>query len=356
MKRVWIWAMVLVIVMMGMSAYAVPVRMTHGALTVNAVDVADESQATISTISFHILGKYENGDWLIYTNGRFLRVNAETLDPLAESLDGFTAPAVEDYEILSRGSKGEAVITLQEALNKLGHMSSSADGDFGGISEKGVTAAQAALGLEETGAADAYLQLLLMSLTQDIVKYDGAIADVDPFAAIAGSKDAVLDKLAEMGLKLKYDDIDGVGMISDGTVVSYTVPTTSQIDARRFEVRFGLSVTQDNDGMVNIAPAAEITCTGVQRPIMQQLTVKSGDKRQTLEVGTLQNSLNGMNAVERASVRLDDAAIKTLAGAEEAGELKLRIVCKYNTYDIVVPENQLAGITLVAQAAQLLNP
>lgn len=355
MKRGLIWAMVLAMVMMGMSAYAMPVTVNGGVFKASAIDLADDSETTLEADSFQLLGTDNEGNFLIFAGNRFLKVKAELLQSIAAD-ENVSLASLADFRDLARNNRGEDVRIFQNALIQMGYMSGTADGDYGGVSERAVNAAQAALGLEQTGTASPMFQMLLISMTQDVLAIDTNSAPQNPFAAIAGKTSVDLEKFAALGLKLDYDDIDGVGMISNDTVIKYTVPTAAEIDNRVFEVCFGLSVIEGVDGKVAIAPVAALTCSGVQRPIMQQLTLKSGDARVTLDVGGLKNSLNGLTAVENGAIQLDEAAVNMLANVEEAGELKLRIACKYNTYDITVPTWQLANIAKVGQAAQTLNP
>lgn len=55
---------------------------------------------------------------------------------------------------LEKGSKGDAVVSLQRKLISLGHLAGKADGAFGGGTEKAVKAFQEAAGLDVTGVAD----------------------------------------------------------------------------------------------------------------------------------------------------------------------------------------------------------
>ncbi len=64
-----------------------------------------------------------------------------------------TVPALA-FEELSKGSKGEAVVELQNKLNELGYSVGTADGDFGGKTEKAIRQFQKDKGLEETGILD----------------------------------------------------------------------------------------------------------------------------------------------------------------------------------------------------------
>ncbi|MBQ3575594.1 MAG: peptidoglycan-binding protein, partial [Clostridia bacterium] len=87
---------------------------------------------------------------------------AEEVDPAKEAElaaiaeAAAAAPTAEpiQYETLQKGSKGDKVKEMQTVLKALGHLSGSADGDFGPGTEKAVKAFQAAEGLEQTGIAD----------------------------------------------------------------------------------------------------------------------------------------------------------------------------------------------------------
>lgn len=81
----------------------------------------------------------------------------------------FVAPAYA-YEELAKGSKGEEVVALQERLNELGYNVGSADGDFGGKTEKAVSKFKEINALvyqelknSENGIADENIQELLFS-------------------------------------------------------------------------------------------------------------------------------------------------------------------------------------------------
>lgn len=58
------------------------------------------------------------------------------------------------YDELSKGSKGDAVAQLQQALINQGYLRDRADGDFGKKTEAAVSAFQKAIGLPETGIAN----------------------------------------------------------------------------------------------------------------------------------------------------------------------------------------------------------
>ncbi len=62
------------------------------------------------------------------------------------------------YETLSNGSRGDAVVALQKKLKALGYLSGSADGVYGSATVSAVTYLQGDMGLSETGKADAKFQ------------------------------------------------------------------------------------------------------------------------------------------------------------------------------------------------------
>ena len=66
------------------------------------------------------------------------------------------------YEELRIGSKGDAVIALQQALISRGYLSGSADGDYGKKTATAVASFQKDNGIPETGVADEATQALLL--------------------------------------------------------------------------------------------------------------------------------------------------------------------------------------------------
>ena len=76
---------------------------------------------------------------------------------------GIIVKAPEAYEELKPGSNGDAVIKLQNRLNKLGYSVGNADGDYGNKTKAAVEAFQSRNGLAATGVADQETQALLFS-------------------------------------------------------------------------------------------------------------------------------------------------------------------------------------------------
>ena len=88
---------------------------------------------------------------------------------VAVSIILFTALVVNACALteLAKGSKGDEVVALQEALANQGYLNGKADGDFGKMTEAAVLAFQKANGLPETGIADEATQSALQNREQD---------------------------------------------------------------------------------------------------------------------------------------------------------------------------------------------
>lgn len=69
------------------------------------------------------------------------------------------------FEELSKGSKGDAVVELQNKLNELGYSVGTADGDFGVKTEQAIQQFQKDHNLPVTGIADAQTQEVLFGET-----------------------------------------------------------------------------------------------------------------------------------------------------------------------------------------------
>lgn len=358
MKRSFSLVLATVITILGMQAYAMPVSFENGSFETTAIRTSDESSCTVKTNSFQVLGTNAEGQYMIYADDQFLKLTDNSvLQPILTSMGGeVVLPSISDYQLLARGAKGDDVIHLQENLIKLGYLEGSADGNYGGQSQRAVSAFQQAMGMADTGTADALLQMLVDSMASDTVSYsaDKTVGktgnETSLFETIAAKSESNLAKAMELGMDISYDDIYGEGMITDGNVVTFATPAMSEIDRLLFEVSFGIRIKEEQSGVVKAVPVMNLKCTGVQRPAMQEVTLKSDSDRHTFGIDNWENTLSGLNAVEQAAVALDADTIAMLAKTAESGELKIRLVCKYNTYDIIVPQDKIQKIATMAEA------
>lgn len=351
--------------MMGTCGHAVTINMDEGPVTVEAVEIedakalidADELPAgeaeSLNLKSFQLIGTADDG-LLIFADGRFFTVAEDALPEVTAQLGEArmeSLPDITDMDAIGRNAKGDEVKELQQALVDLGYLSGSADGQFGGKSQSAVSAFQQAMGLEETGTADALTQLLILSAKEAPVSI---VSDFDPamrYPELVGHTSANLSAVAEYGLVLEYDDIEGIGKLGNDATAEVDATDGADIDSRLFDLEFKLSISQDR-GVAVIEPVVELRCECVRRPVMQSLVLKSGDERCTVEITDLRTELSGPKSIEIGTAKLDADALRVLANAADADELKFRIKCKYSEYDGEVEDTE--AVAIIGQAGLAL--
>ena len=338
MKR--FFSILVVLMLMGTAALAMPVSYNEGTMELSCSN--GEENVTLNVSKFHLLGMGEDGQYLIYAYGGYYSL----LTPLqgmteedADRLNGMNDVREDSFSPLARGAKGDAVRQFQEALVTLGYLDGGADGDFGGKTETAIKAFQAAMGLEETGVADARLQMLALSMLQPGLVLENPGKDEERLAAIA-------EMISDNGLVMDYDDITGIGFISDGNVITYTNQALADIDQYALKLQFGLLV-QEKEGGRSIEPVARVGCLCVRRPVMEGIVLKSGDYRGTATIENVSAELNGVKTEESGTAMLEAKAVEALANADNAGELKIRVTGKYNSFDISVDKSQLASVSRI---------
>ena len=352
MKRIMSWTvcLTLVLTLLTGTAFAMPVQLTNGAMTVPAVGYMDNSQAEIELQSFQLVGRGDDGSYLVYVDQGLYRVQAADLQRAIVVPDG--VPVLGMMGLVKRGTISDQVATMQQALKNLGYLSGSVDGDFGQGTQNAVTSFQQAMGLEANGIADEITQLLALSMAGETVYLEAMLDPTVMFAPIIDRVTVDLQPVLDSGMVLNYDDIAGEGFISDGSTVRYDASGTSELDKYEVTVRFGL-LTRETDGVVELLPAMKIRCLCVRRPVMNEVTLKSGTARDTAPIEDLKVSLDGIYTVEEGVALMTDAMVDALADAAEAGDLKLRIEGQYNSFDVSVGD--LTSPSLVGSLARQLR-
>ena len=353
MKRILGIVVVMVLAFVGVSGYAVPLTAGEGTFSFTARTLEGEG-TELNVSELNLMGRDEEG-YLIHADKQILRVSSSDIQALIDSIGSETfsgLPTASSFTELAKGAKGEAVIKLQEKLIKTKYMAGKADGDYGNQTLKAVTAFQKATGLEANGVATVYTQMLLESMAQDPIAISPKLVTGGRFENITSNSNADLSGAVERNLLLDFDEMSGVGMITNGNSVKYSAAAVSDIDKCDFTFRFGLNVQENNDGSFTVQPAMNITSVSVRRPIVQEITLKSGSQRFTFKVAEISSELSGIKSKETATVVLSKEAAAMLAKVAEVGELKLRVNCRYNTYDISVPTGSLADIADIGFAAQ----
>ena len=345
MKR--FFAMLVAMMLMGTAALAMPVGIDEGTMKLSCKD--GDGNVTLDVAEFQLLGMDTDGQYLIYADGGYYSL-LNALQGVSQADAGRInemADIREDsLQQLTRGSKGDAVRQFQEALVTLGYLDGGADGDFGGKTETAIMAFQAAMGLEETGVADARLQMLALSMLQPGLVLENPGKDEERLAAIAEKTGLDPQMISDNGLVMDYDDITGIGFISDGNVITYTNQALADIDQYALKLQFGLLV-QEKEGGRSIEPVARVGCLCVRRPVMEGIVLKSGDYRGTATIENVSAELNGVKTEESGTAMLEAKAVEALANADNAGELKIRVTGKYNSFDISVDKSQLASVSRI---------
>ena len=355
MKRILALIAVLTLLSTGTAALAMPIQLTGGSLTVKGTALYDGVEATIDLQPFNLFARNADGSYLIYADHGVYCVEAAELKHVTAALGSEGVSAVDSVETLVKGAKGDAVIQLQEALKTLGYLTDAADGSFGGGTERAIRDFQAAVGLEQTGEADGITQLLALSMTMETLEMEAAVDPEKMYAPIVDRVTIVLQPIKDSGMILEYDDMTGVGFISDGHEISYDASGDADIDRYELSIRFGLLVREGEDNIIDILPAVQVECLCVRRPVMNELTLKSGAHRGTAAFDSLESMLDGVNSLEQGVVLLNDEMIAALAGASEADELKLRIGGQYRTFDIQVEKAILPGLTQIGIIAEKIK-
>ena len=97
-----------------------------------------------------------------YVNGIENTYYFEVGDPIRPTPEPTPEPTpVPEYTTLEKGSSGDAVRLLQDALIRLGYLTDSADGNYGEHTVRAVKKAQKAFEMEQTGIADDEFQTRL---------------------------------------------------------------------------------------------------------------------------------------------------------------------------------------------------
>lgn len=131
------------------------------------------------------------------------------------------------YTELARGAKGEEVRLLQQRLKDLGYLTGTVDGDFGGQTERAISAFQNQHDLLVTGVADVAMQKLLYSnaaqqaIVYESLEYKGVSRDPDDYDGryvrfngkvlqVIENDEFVAFRIASKG---NYDDVVFVAMV-----------------------------------------------------------------------------------------------------------------------------------------------
>ena len=327
-------------------AFARTVSFTKIVPTITVV-TQDGRAANIQADSLQILGYDEQGRLLLFADGEYLKADPAQFHDMIEASVLDALPSVTEYKTLGEYEQGSAVSALQQALKELGYLSIVPDGSMGEKTKQALTAFQIAVGLEANGQADAGVQMLLRSMTDEAI----VVERITSFDVLRDRYSGNLEIMENSGLLLDYDEFSGSGFISDGEPIVFELSGQGDIDRAEVRLAFGFSVQDSEDGTVTIAPALSVDCLCFRRPILKEVTLKSGSARVSLPVSGLTVSLEGVRTDEHTILPLEDDAAALLAAAEDNGELKIRLEGTYRAFDLVIPEAKLEALSSVGRIA-----
>jgi hypothetical protein len=353
MKR--FFAMLVAMMLMGTAALAMPVGIDEGTMKLSCKD--GDGNVTLDVAEFQLLGMDMDGQYLIYADGGYyslLNALQGVNQADAGRVDEVAGIREDSLPQLARGSKGDAVRQFQEALVTLGYLDGGADGDFGGKTETAIMALQEALGLEQTGVADARLQMLALSMIQPKLVLENQGNNEELLAAIAQKTGLDPQTISDNNLILDYDDIAGTGFLSDGTVITYANQAMGDIDQYALTFQFGLRIQDQADGTASVDPVVKVSCLCVRRPVIQEIVLKSGNIRANASLPEIKTALNGVKTEESCIAPLTAEMVDALANVVEADELKIRVNGQYESFDIRVDKAQLASLARIGALAKTL--
>ena len=354
MKRTMIWAVcaLTVLGLLAGTAGAASIQIVNGPASLTVTPLDENGEKRIAVEAFQIAGVYEDGSYLVYAGGALYKATAEALTAAAElKPDEMEIPSIEETKTLQNGAQGRTVTNLQIALRTLGYFTGAAGGQIDAKTTAAVKAFQEAVGLESNGTADAVTQLLARAMAEEPVEIEGIPDPEIMFAPILGRTDIDLTAIMESGLRLEYDDFSGEGFISDGSAIDADVSGETVLDKAVLTLRIGFLTRETADGRIEVLPAMKVRCLCVRRPIMAGATVKAGNNRGDAEMEALTVSLDGIYTVEEGTFLLSEEACEALAGAAEAGELKIRITGRYAEFDTEAGAAALKGAAKIGELA-----
>ena len=340
----------LVLCLLTGNALAQTVRFAGKPRTIPVTNAESEELEYLQALTIGLLGLDDNGAVELYADGRLMFASQEALQQAVPQLDISELPVLSELKNIAKGAEVGRVVALQQALIDLGYLFGAADGSYGAQSSTAVTEFQRAMGLEETGIADAVTQQLVFSLADQEALIEIATSAEAIFAPIIDRTETDLSVFDGRNVTLEYDDIAGTGFITNGADLGISLTEGPDIDQYSMAVRFGFAVAESK-GAVTVKPAIRIETTSVRAPLVQSVILKSGENRQTVKTTSTASGVDGSKSVESNTFNLSADAASLLASVEEAGELKIRVVGKYQSYDIEVAMEDLYKIAETGEIA-----
>ena len=254
-----------------------------------------------------------------------------------------------EYQILQKGSEGEDVKALQEALLELGFLRGTADGKFGAATENAVLLFQQANDYPTTGIMDANIQAFLYSgKPKNAAGTATKVRTLSPVEGATMKKDATGDAVGELQSRLK-----ALGYYDGAITREYDTATQKAVKA--FQKKNGLTA----DGVAGAAtrkalesdsaleanatatPAPTPTPTPAPTYTVPVVTVKRDTEGE--DAKTVQRRLKELGYYKgRVDGKFGYQSVQALKAFQEDNGLKADGMAGKSTYDLLFSENVLA--------------
>jgi len=181
-----------------------------------------------------------------YLTLKYVYANVKTYSEMVQSgqvtYDPTPKPSTQQgYTLLQKGSEGAEVTKLQTRLIQLGYMADTADGDYGGVTERAVKLFQAALGWEQTGVATASLQSYLYSGSAPVYTGSAPAAPATKAPETAGGYTQLEPGDTGNAVKKMQKRLKELGYFDGELGDNYLTKTTAAV--KRFQAALGWEQT-----------------------------------------------------------------------------------------------------------------
>lgn len=317
---------ILLALFLGFTNLALAVKYPTEGLTTEKVNV--RKKANLSSI---IEGRLEQGTviTLLGMTGNFYQIKHESLtgyihkDYVQIGTEPTPTPEPEKYSTLNTGSKGPAVLALQEALTELKFYTGELDGSYGKSTKDAVSAFQKRNKIKVDGKAGDQVQKLLYDATPRNSKGNAQkVKTLPPLPGMVmryGSRGQAVADLQQRLKELNYY----TGEITR----SYDMRTRNAIS--RFQTKNGIKkspgdATAETQAMLysQLAIPADVKITPTPTPLPAAPTEKLVRGKTGKQVTNLQNVLAAYGYYEgKANGKYDDKTIAAVTAFQKKNEL-----------------------------------
>ena len=242
-------------------------------------------------------------------------------------------PGSESYALIKSGDTGAMVTALQQALIELKYLSEGdADGKYGTKTEQAVKLLQKRNGLEQTGQADAELQLLIYEGTpKDVNSFRQHVKTIPPIAGAVIKLNGQGEVVTKAQTRLK--ELGYYTSTPSGVCDALTVSAIEEFERKNSLVVDGALSATDQNLLYSIwALDASVAVTPTPTPVpeMPKDVVRPGNKSN--DVKLVQTRLTELGYLtSKVTGTFDDDSVKALKKFQKANGLDADGVCGIQT-------------------------